>query len=132
MLHANLKSNIDCFKLFARASIVLICGINLAQRLCPRSECHTILFSGFCLDIEKAAVPAKWLLPILCNFEGRMRKHINDFTMRVDSSHNILIAMLTDNSFVHAGPLREKWVRSEYVLYKMSVVTVDLYTKIFK
>ena len=27
---------------------------------------HIILFSGFCLDIEKAAVPAKCLLPIIC------------------------------------------------------------------
>ena len=24
-----------CFKLFAQASIVLMCGINLAHRLCP-------------------------------------------------------------------------------------------------
>ena len=31
------------------------------------------------------------------NFEGRMRKHINDFTMRVGSSSNIL------HSFIHAG-----------------------------
>ena len=43
------------------------------------------------------------------NFEGRMRKHIiNDFTMRVGSSSNILIATLRENSFIHAGPLRQK------------------------
>ena len=51
------------------------------------------------------------------NFEGRMRKHINDFTMRVGSSDNISIAMLRENSFIHAGPLRQKWVRSVYNVY---------------
>ena len=40
------------------------------------------------------------------NFEGRMRKHINE------SSSNILIATLRENSFIHAGPLRQKWMRS--------------------
>ena len=44
------------------------------------------------------------------NFEGRMRKHINDFTMRVGSSSNILITSLRENSFIHAGPLRQKWI----------------------
>ena len=38
-------------------------------------------------------------------FEGRMRKHINDFTMRIGSSSNILIATLRENSFILAGPL---------------------------
>ena len=34
LLHALLKSNLDCFKLFApQVSIVLICGINLPNRL---------------------------------------------------------------------------------------------------
>ena len=37
LLHALLKSNLDCFKLFAQVSIVLICGINLPNRLCPSS-----------------------------------------------------------------------------------------------
>ena len=40
------------------------------------------------------------------NFEGRMRKHINDFTMRVGSSSNVLIATL-----------REKWMRRVYTVY---------------
>ena len=44
------------------------------------------------------------------NFEGRMRKHIKDFTMRVGSSSNILITSLRENSFIHAGPLRQKWI----------------------
>ena len=45
-LHALLKSN-DCFKLFVQVSIVPISGINLPNRLCPRSEWHIIMFSGF-------------------------------------------------------------------------------------
>ena len=49
--------------------------------------------------------------------EGLMRKHINDFTMRVVSSSNILIATLRENSFIHAGPLRQKWVRSVHTVY---------------
>ncbi len=51
------------------------------------------------------------------NFEGRMRKHINDFTMRVGSSSNVLIATLRANSFIHAGPLGQKWMRSVYTVY---------------
>ena len=50
------------------------------------------------------------------NFEGRMRKHINDFTVRVGSSSNVLIATLRENSFIHAGPLKQKWMRSLYCL----------------
>ena len=38
-----------------------ICGINLPNRLCPRSEWHVMMFSGFYLDIEQVAVPAKCL-----------------------------------------------------------------------
>ena len=68
----------------------------LAHRLCLRSEWHNVFLFW---DIDKVAMPAKCLLPI---FEGRIRKHINDFAMRVDSS------------FVHAGPLRQKRVRSVY------------------
>ena len=49
------------------------------------------------------------------NFEGRMRKQINEFTMRIGSSSNILIAMLRENSVILAGPLRQKWVRSVYL-----------------
>ena len=45
------------------------------------------MLSGFCLDIEKVAVP---VTNNICNFEDHMRKHINDFTMRVDSRNNIL------------------------------------------
>ena len=68
LLHALLKSNLDCFKLFAQVSIVLICGINLPNRLCdlcPRSEWHIIMFSGFYLDIEEVAAPAKCLSPMI-------------------------------------------------------------------
>ena len=65
MLHAPLKSNLDCFKLFAQVSIVPICGINLPNRLCARSEWRIIMFSGFYLDIEEVAVPAKCLSPTI-------------------------------------------------------------------
>ena len=41
---ALLKSNLDCFKLFAQVSIVPICGINLPNRLCPRSEAYNNFF----------------------------------------------------------------------------------------
>ena len=116
MLHALLKSNLDCFKHFAQVSIVLIFGINLPNRLFPRSEWHIIMFSSFYLDIEEVAAPAKCLSPMIYNFEGRMRKHINDFTMRVGSSSNVLITTLRENSFIHAGPLRQKWMRSVYTV----------------
>ena len=43
-------------------------------------------------------------------------KHINDFTMQVGSSSNILIATLRESSFIHASLLREKWMRSVYCL----------------
>ena len=77
------------------------------------------MFSGFYLDIEEVAVPAKCLSQMIYiyNFEGRMRKHINDFTMRVGSSSNILIASLREHSFINAGPLRQKWMRSVYTVY---------------
>ena len=65
MLHAPLKSNLDCFKHFAQVSIVLIFGINLPNRLFPRSEWHIIMFSGFYLDIEEVAAPAKCLSPMI-------------------------------------------------------------------
>ena len=70
----------------------------------------------FYLHIEEVAVPAKCLSPIIYITEGRMRKHINDFTMRVGSSSNILIATLRENSLIDAGPLRQNWVRSVYCL----------------
>ena len=114
MLHALLKSNLDCFKRFAQVPIVPICGINLPNRLCPRSEWHIIMFSGFYLDIEEVAVPAKCLSPIMYVTLKLMRKHSNDFTVRVGNSSNISIATLRENSFIHAGPLRQKWVRSVY------------------
>ena len=65
MLPALLMSNLDCFKLFAQVSIVPICGINLPNMLYPRSEWHIIMFSGFYLDIEEVAVPAKCLSTII-------------------------------------------------------------------
>ena len=51
------------------------------------------------------------------NFECRLRKNINDFTMRTGSSSNILIATLRENSFILAGPLRQKWTRSVSTIY---------------
>ena len=57
--------NLDCFKLFAQVYIVPICGINLPNMLCPRSDWHIIMLSGFYLDIEEVAVPAKCLSTII-------------------------------------------------------------------
>ena len=88
-----------------------ICGINLSNMLCPRSEWHIIMFSGFYLDIEEVAVPAKCLstmIFITLKF---------DFTMRIGSSSNVLIATLRENSFILAGPLRQKWITSVYTIY---------------
>ena len=51
------------------------------------------------------------------NFEGRLRKNIDDVTMRIGSSSNVLIATLRENSFIHAGPLRQKWITSVYTMY---------------
>ena len=50
-------------------------------------------------------------------FEGRRRKHIDDFIMWIGSSSNILIAMLRENSFILAGPLGQKLVRGIYTIY---------------
>ena len=40
-----------------------------------------------------------------------------DFIMRIGSSSNILIATLRENSFILAGPLRQKWVSSVHTIY---------------
>ena len=51
-------------------------------------------------------------------FDGLMRNNIKDFTMlRVDSSYNILISTTRDNGFVHAGHLRQKWIKSVHTVY---------------
>ena len=63
-------------------------------------------------------------------FEGRMRN--NFFTMRVGSSNAILIATLRESSFIHAGPLRQKWVRSVGpILFIINVVIVCLNSTLF-
>ena len=124
MLPALLKSSLECFQLFAHVSIVPICGIILPNRLCPRSEWH---YNNFRLLFGYRSCSASEMFVTNNNFEGRMRKHINDFTMRVgSSSSNILIATLRENSFIHAGPLRQQWVRSILViiLWSTCVCTV--------
>ena len=49
------------------------------------------------------------------NFEGRLRKNINDFTMRIGSSSNVLIATLRENSlrFMHLNIYYEGFVLIE-------------------
>ena len=42
---------------------------------------------------------------------------LDDFTMRIGSSSNVLIATLRENSFILAGPLRQKWITSVYTIY---------------
>ncbi len=51
--------------------------------------------------------------------------------MRVGSSSNVLIATLRENSFIHAGPLRQKWMRSVYILFVISVGIVCVYSTLF-
>ena len=75
-----------------------------------------LIFSGLCLDIEKAALPAKCLFPIIYATLKVVCKNILMISL-CGSSNNILIATLTENSFVHAGPQRQKWVRSVYTVY---------------
>ena len=53
------------------------------------------------------------------NFEGRLRKNIYDFTMRIGSSSNVLIATPRENSFILAGPIRQKWITSVYTIYNL-------------
>ena len=60
------KKNLCCHGcFFAQVSIVPISVINLPNMLCPRSEWLIIMFSGFYLDIEELAVPAKCLSTII-------------------------------------------------------------------
>ena len=61
-------------------------------------------------DFPPTGTPAS-----IYNFEGRLRKNINDFTMRIGSSSNVLIATLRENSFILAGPLRQKWITSDTI-----------------
>ena len=58
------------------------------------------------------------------NFEGRLRKNINDFTMRIGSSSNILIATLRENSFILAGHVRQKLIRSVEGLNILNIISV--------
>ena len=104
---------------------VPICGINLPNMLCPRSEWHIVynnvsrLLFGY---RRSCSASEMFVYNNIYNFEGRLRKNINDFTMRIGSSSNVLIATLRENSFILAGPLRQKWITS--VLFIISVVIV--------
>ena len=49
----------------------------------------------------------------MCNFEGRMRKHSNDFTMQ----QYYLNRHVRNYTCVDAGPLRQKWVKSLHPVY---------------
>ena len=48
--------------------------------------------------------------------------------MRVGSSSNVLITTLRENSYIHAGLLRQKWMRSVFII---SVGIVCLYSTLF-
>ena len=96
----------------AQVSIVPICGINLPNRL-AYNNVFRLLF-GYRRSCSASEI---FVNNNIYNFDGRMRKHINDYTMRIGSSSNILIATLRENSFILAGPLRQKWVRSVYTIY---------------
>ena len=146
LLNDKLNDNDDIMKqmrgLYARANSVLrkfaACSfevkLRLFQAFCTSFYCAHLWYKFTKQVISKVGVAYNNVFRLLfgyrksCsasemfvtndiyNFEGRMRKHINDFTMRVGSSSNVLIATLRENSFIHAGPLRQKWMRSVYTV----------------
>ena len=64
------------------------------------------------------------------NFEGRLRKNINDFTMRVCSSsrHSYINRHAQREKFYFAGPLRHKWIRSVYYCgHRLTTVLCFMY-----
>ena len=119
MLHALLKSNLDCFKLSAQVSIVpIIMWYKFTKHVMSNvrvayNNVFRLLF-GYRRSCRASEM---FVTNNIYNFEGRLRKHINDFIMRIGSSRNVLIATLRENSFILAGSLRQKWVRSVHTIY---------------
>ena len=59
-----------------------------------------------------------------------MRKHVDDFTVRVGSSSNILIATLRENSFTILV-LSDRNGFGVYILFIIRVVIICLYSTLF-
>ena len=147
LLNDNLNDNDDIMKqmrgLYARANSVLrkfaACSfavkLRLFQAFCTSFYCAHLWYKFTKHVMSKVRVAYNNVFRLLfgyrrsCsasemfvynniyNFEGRLRKNINDFTMRIGSSSNVLIATLRENSFILAGPLRQKWITSVYTIY---------------
>ena len=147
LLNDNLNDNDDIMKqmrgLYARANSVLrkfaACSfevkLRLFQAFCTSFYCAHLWYKFTKHVMTKVRVAYNNVFRLLfgyrrsCsasemfvynniyNFEGRLRKNINDFTMRIGSSSNVLIATLRENSFILAGPLRQKWITSVYTIY---------------
>ena len=147
LLNNNLNDNDDIMKqmrgLYARANSVLrkfaACSfevkLRLFQAFCTSFYCAHLWYKFTKHVMTKVRVAYNNVFRLLfgyrrsCsasemfvynniyNFEGRLRKNINDFTMRIGSSSNVLIATLRENSFILAGPLRQKWITSVYTIY---------------
>ena len=100
------------FQAFCTRFYCANCGLNLPNMLCPRSEWHIIMFFTFCLDIEEVAVPAKCLSPIIfITLEVVCENILMILLCGLAAAVIYLIATLSENSFILAGPLRQKWVR---------------------
>ena len=147
LLNDNLNDNDDIMKqmrgLYARANSVLrkfaACSfdvkLRLFQAVCTSFYCAHQWYKFTKHVISKVRVAYNNVVRLLCgyrrscsagemfvnnniyNFEGRLRTNSIDFTMRIGSSSNILIATLRENSFTLTGPLRQKCIRSVYTIY---------------
>ena len=147
LLNDNLNDNDDIMKhmrgLYARANLVLIkfaaCSfevtLRLSQAFCTSFYCAYLWYKFTKHAMSKVRVAYNNVFRLLfgyrrsCsasemfvsnniyNFEGRLRKNINDFTMRIGSSSNVLIATLRENTFILAGPFSQKCITSVYTIY---------------
>ena len=68
------------------------------------------------LDIEEVAVPAKCLSPIIfITLKVVCENILMILLCGLPAAVIYLIATLRENSFILAGPLRQKWVRRYYL-----------------
>ncbi len=128
-LLALLKSNLDCFKLFAQVSIVLICGINLTKQVMSKVRVAYNNVFRLVFGYGKTAVPAKCLLLIIY------------VTLKV-ICEKVLMHLLCGMAAATISPRLERiavfvLVLSDRnglgvcILYIISVITVCLYSSLF-
>ena len=153
LLNDNLNDNDDIMKhmrgLYARANSVLrkfaACSVEVKHRLfqafCTRFYCAHLWYKVTKHVMSKIKVAYNNVFRLLfgyrrsCsasemfvnnntyNFEGRLRKNINDFTMRIGSSRNILIATLREK-FYSCWSSQGRNGLGVYILFIISVVIV--------